>query len=259
MSDIRDKLDFSGKTVLVSGASASKGIGATMARAFHRLGAFVINVDVADGAGLIPNNYAYYPCDTTDEAAVVSALARAAKSGRGLDVLVNNVGIIAKAEMESFDMASFRRVMDVNTVSAAMLTKHCVPLLKMSLAGRIVNIASVQAHIGTPVYSAYAASKAAICGLTRVWAMELMSHNVTVNAISPGFVHTDMFERGAARIMEERNVSRDEAIAAIVAPCPQKRPIQPEEVADMAVFLASGAAQGLTGQTLHLDGGMTTN
>ncbi|MCL2001570.1 MAG: SDR family oxidoreductase, partial [Planctomycetes bacterium] len=112
------------------------------------------------------------------------------------------------------------------------------------------------AFIGTPVYSAYSASKAAICGLTRVWAKELMPDRITVNAICPGFVYTGMFERGLARIMAESGATREQAMVRLVESCPQKRPIQPDEVGELAVFLASDMARGLTGQSLHLDGGM---
>jgi 3-hydroxybutyrate dehydrogenase len=173
---------------------------------------------------------------------------------------VNNVGIIAKSPMESFDMAAFRKVVEVNVASAAVMTKHCIRLLKASGAGRIINIASVQAYVGTPVYSAYSASKAALCGLTRVWAQELMPFNINANAICPGFVHTDMFERSVERIMAEsgktRGKTREQAIAEIVHECPQKRPIQPSEIGDLAVFLGSELARGITGQSIHIDGGM---
>ncbi len=256
MATMTDRLNFSGKRVLVSGASGGRGIGSAIAFAFHGLGAHVVNLDVADGAGLLPDRYSFHRCDMTDEAAVERVLAGVAGDGPALDVLVNNAGIIGKAPMESFDMAEFRRIVEVNAVAAAQLTKHCLPLLKRSAAGRIINIASVQAYIGTPVYSAYTASKAALCGLTRVWAMELMPFGITANAICPGFVHTDMFERSVARIMAEKGATRERAIAAIVDGCPQKRPVQPAEVADLAVFLASGMGRGLTGQSIHLDGGM---
>jgi NAD(P)-dependent dehydrogenase (short-subunit alcohol dehydrogenase family) len=169
---------------------------------------------------------------------------------------VNNVGIIAKSPMESFDMAAFRKVVEVNVASAAVMTKHCIGLLKASGAGRIINIASVQAYVGTPVYSAYSASKAALCGLTRVWAQELMPFNINANAICPGFVHTDMFERSVERIMAGSGKTREQAIAEIVQECPQKRPIQPSEIGDLAVFLGSELARGITGQSIHIDGGM---
>lgn len=256
MASIKERLDFAGKVVLVTGASGGRGIGSAIARAFHELGAAIVNIDIADGAGLFPNRYAFFKGDTTDETAAAGVVERVKDNFSRLDVLVNNVGIIAKSPMESFDMASFRRVMEVNVASAAVMTKHCIEALKAGAAGRIINIASVQAYIGTPVYSAYSASKAALCGLTRVWARELMPFGVTANAICPGFVHTDMFERSMERIQAESGKTRDEAIAEIVRECPQKRPIQPSEIGDLAVFLGSDLARGITGQSIHIDGGM---
>jgi 3-hydroxybutyrate dehydrogenase len=255
MASIKERLDFTGKVVLVTGASGGKGIGAAIARAFHELGASIVNVDIADGASLFPDRYAFYQGDTTDEKAITEIVKKTADKFSRLDVLVNNVGIISKSPMESFDISVFRKVMEVNVTSAAIVTKHCIELLRASGAGRIISIASVQAYIGTPVYSAYTASKAAICGLTRVWAKELMPFGVNANAICPGFVHTDMFERSVERIMGSGK-TREQAIAEIVYECPQKRPIQPYEIGDLAVFLGSDLARGITGQSIHLDGGM---
>jgi 3-hydroxybutyrate dehydrogenase len=256
MAGIRERLDFAGKVVLVTGASGGRGIGSAIARAFHELGAVIVNVDVADGTGLFPERYVFCRSDATDETAVAGIAREVAEAFSRLDVLVNNVGIIAKSPMESFDMAAFRHVLNVNVISAAVVTKHCIELLKAGGAGRIINIASVQAYIGTPVYSAYSASKAALCGLTRVWAKELMPFGINANAICPGFVHTDMFERSIEKIMTESGKTREQAIAEIVHECPQKRPIQPFEIGDLAVFLGSDLARGITGQSIHLDGGM---
>jgi len=255
MASIRERLDFTGKVVLVTGASGGKGIGSAIARAFHELGASIVNVDIADGTGLFPDRYAFCQGNTTDEDAMAGMVKKITETLSRLDVLVNNAGIIAKSPMESFDMTAFRRVMEVNTASAAVVTKHCIELLKAGGAGRIINIASVQAYIGTPVYSAYSASKAALCGLTRVWAKELMPFGVNANAICPGFVHTDMFERSVEKIMGSGK-TREQAIAEIVCECPQKRPIQPHEIGDLAVFLGSDLARGITGQSIHIDGGM---
>jgi 3-hydroxybutyrate dehydrogenase len=256
MANIKERLDFSGKVVLVTGASGSKGIGSAIARAFHELRATIVNVDIADGTALFPDRYVFYKGDTTDEGTVADIVKKVTETFSRLDVLVNNVGVISKSPMESFDMAAFRQVMEVNVSSAAVVTKHCAGLLKAGGAGRIISIASVQAYIGTPVYSAYSASKAAICGLTRVWAKELMPFGVNANAICPGFVHTDMFERAMEKIMAESGKSREEAIAQIVHECPQGRPIQPFEIGDLAVFLGSDLAWGITGQSIHIDGGM---
>jgi 3-hydroxybutyrate dehydrogenase len=256
MASIRERLNFTGKVVLVTGASGSRGIGSAIARAFHELGASIVNVDIADGTSLFPERYAFFRGDTTDEKAVAEIVKKTADEFSRLDVLVNNVGIISKSPMESFDIPAFRKVMDVNVASAAIVTKHCIELLKAAGAGRIISIASVQAYIGTPVYSAYTASKAAICGLTRVWAKELLPFGINANTICPGFVHTDMFERSVEKIIAESGKTREEAIARIVHECPQKRPIQPSEIGDLAVFLGSDLARGITGQSIHLDGGM---
>jgi NAD(P)-dependent dehydrogenase (short-subunit alcohol dehydrogenase family) len=163
MANIKERLDFSGKVVLVTGASGGRGIGSAIARAFHELGAVIVNVDIADGTALFPDPYVFYKGDTTDEKTMADIVKKIAGTFSRLDVLVNNVGIISKSPMESFDMSAFRRVIEVNVHSAAVVTKHCAGLLKAGGSGRIINIASVQAYIGTPVYSAYSASKASLC------------------------------------------------------------------------------------------------
>ena len=256
MAGIKDRLDFSGKVALVTGASGGRGLGSAIARSFHELGAAIVNLDIADGTGLFPTRYLYLAGDATDEEAVRAALGQTAAAFGRLDVLVNNVGIISKSPMDLFDMSLFRQVLEVNIVSTALVTKHSLELLKKSGSGRIINIASVQAHIGTATYSAYSASKAAICGLTRVWAKELLPFGLTVNSICPGFAYTEMFERGMEKLVIEAGLTREEAMAEIVKDCPQKRPLQPREVGELAVFLGSELAAGLTGQSIHLDGGM---
>lgn len=256
MASIRDRLDFSGKVVLITGASSPRGIGAGIARAFHELNATIVSVDVVDGAPLLPDRCRSFRCDITDEDAVRETVSSAVAEYGRLDVLVNNAGIIGKSLMESFDMELFRRIMDVNATAAALMAKHCIGPLKRAGGGSIISIASVQAYIGTPVYSAYSASKAAVCGLTRVWAKELVRDNITVNSICPGFVYTDMFEKAVDRLRNEFGMTREEAFADILKECPMKRPIQPSEIGDLAVFLASGLARGITGQNIHLDGGI---
>jgi NAD(P)-dependent dehydrogenase (short-subunit alcohol dehydrogenase family) len=121
--------------------------------------------------------------------------------------------------------------------------------------GRIINIASTVAKVSYPNISAYATSKHAVLGLTRSLAIETAKFGVTVNAICPGYVNTDLTQRNAQLLAEKLNRPVEEALTSLANACPQKRLMEPEEVASMAVMLASGVARGITGQAINIDGG----
>ncbi len=245
--------DLAGRVALVTGAA--QGIGRAIAHALAEAGANVIAADLvpgSGGAGLSP-----LALDVTDEAAVARAVAEIETRQGSLDVLVNNAGIIDKAPVESIDLAQFRRVLEVNVVGAVACAKHVLPGMKRRGFGRIVNLASMQVFLGTPEYSAYSASKAALASLTRVWAAEAVAHGVTVNALYPGFVLTPMGERLIAKTVREQGVDREEAIRRITAPVPIRRFIEPREVAAAALYLTSPLAGAVTGAGIVIDGGVS--
>ena len=170
----------------------------------------------------------------------------ASKAG-GLEILVNNAGIHATAPIEEFDVEVWDKILAVNLRAVYLCSKHAIPYMKKAGWGRIINIASMLSFIGIPERGAYAASKTGILGLTRVTALETAPYNITVNAIAPGFIETEMVK---ARIMEGK-LDKDRLVKRI----PLGRMGTPEDIAKVAVFLASDHASYITGQVIIVDGG----
>lgn len=177
------------------------------------------------------------------------------KFGR-VDLLANNAGIIYKDLIEDMDFNRWNELLKVNLTGVMLMTKETAPLMKKQKWGRIINTSSIQAFIGTKVYGAYSASKAGVLGLTKVWAEELAEYDITVNAICPGFVHTTMGDNLLNRISQENGITLEQAFERMVAPVPQKRLIEPEEIGALALFLASDLAKGITGESIILSGGL---
>ncbi|RLG82069.1 MAG: beta-ketoacyl-ACP reductase [Thermoprotei archaeon] len=165
----------------------------------------------------------------------------------GLEILVNNAGIHATAPVEELDVEIWDKILAVNLRGAYLCSKYALPYMKKARWGRIINIASMLSFIGIPERGAYAASKTGILGLTRVIALETAPYNITVNAIAPGFIETEMVK---ARIKEGK-LDKDRLIKRI----PLGRMGTPEDIAHVAVFLASDYASYITGQVIIVDGG----
>jgi len=196
---------------------------------------------------------ALLPMDVTDEGAVESGFAELRRVSDRIDVLVNNAGAGGGQPIHKTETASWRRILDTNVWGTFLVTRQAVPL--MADGGRIVNVSSVLGRFGVPGYTAYCASKHAVIGFTRALALELASRGITVNAICPGWVDTDMAARGMQAGAKAMGISfdafRDQALGAV----PIKRIIQPEEVANLVKFLASPETSAITGQTYNICGG----
>lgn len=251
------------KVILVTGGA--QGIGWGLLTAFLDQGGTVICVDLKKPDELLVNGIEdqaqrrrlhCYEIDITIPESVESLFATILKKFGRVDILANNAGIIYKDLVENMDFIRWNAVLNVNLTGAMLMTKAAVPIMKKQQWGRIINTSSIQAFIGTNTYGAYAASKAGLAALTRVWAAEVAEYNVTVNAICPGFAHTPMGDKNLERISRENEIDRKEALACLVAPVPQKRLIEPEEIAALALFLASDMAKGITGEAIILSGGL---
>jgi len=166
---------------------------------------------------------------------------------------VNNAGAGGGQPIHKTETASWRRILDTNVWGTFLVTRQAAPL--MAEGGRIVSVSSVLGRFGVPGYTAYCASKHAVIGFTRALALELASRGITVNAICPGWVDTDMAARGMQAGAKAMGISfdafRDQALGAV----PIKRIIQPEEVANLVKFLASPETSAITGQTYNICGG----
>jgi NAD(P)-dependent dehydrogenase (short-subunit alcohol dehydrogenase family) len=189
--------------------------------------------------------------DVTDEAAVRRAFEPL--EGSTLDVLVNNAGVGGGLPIDETDAASWRRVLDTNVWGTFLVSRRAVPLMREG--GRVVNMSSVLGRFGVPGYTAYCAAKHAVIGFTRALALELAGRGITVNAICPGWVDTEMAAQGMQLGADAMGVTFEEFRRRAIGAVPIKRMIQPEEVARLVRFLASADAAAITGQTYNICGG----
>ncbi|MBU9672101.1 3-oxoacyl-[acyl-carrier-protein] reductase [Planococcus sp. CP5-4] len=243
---------LTGKTAIVTGAS--RGIGAAIARRFAEEGANIVvnysgsqdkaeavvaEIEQAGGKAIaVKANVA--------DADAVKAMADAAMEEFGsIDILINNAGITRDNLMMRMKEDEWDDVINTNLKGVFLCTKAVTRQMMKQRAGRIVNIASIVGVMGNAGQANYVAAKAGVIGLTKTTARELASRGITANAVAPGFITTDMTEKLG-----------DDVQSSMLAQIPLARFGAPEDVANAALFLASDEANYVTGQTLHLDGGM---
>jgi NAD(P)-dependent dehydrogenase (short-subunit alcohol dehydrogenase family) len=173
-------------------------------------------------------------------------------------LLINNAGQGASAKFTDTDEALWHRLMGVNLTGTYLCTRAAVTDMLAQGYGRVVNIASTAGLRGGAYLSAYAASKHAVVGLTRSLALEYAARNITVNAVCPGFVDTDIVREAIANIRNKTGRSESEALATLVATNPQRRLVQPKEVADTVLWLCRPGSESINGQSIILSGGEVT-
>jgi 3-hydroxybutyrate dehydrogenase len=195
-------------------------------------------------------------CDVSDVQSVERMFAQTAERfGRGPDILVNNAGIAESAPLTKTDNELWHRILAVNLSGTFYCTRAALPQMIERGWGRIINIASIAGKTGAPYIAAYSASKHGVLGLTRSAALEVAAKGITVNAICPGYVDTEMTTRGIENITQKTRLSADEALDSLKRMSPQNRIIEPEEVAALALLLASEEGRGINGQAINVDGG----
>jgi len=195
-------------------------------------------------------------CDVSDVQSVGRMFAKVRETfGRGPDVMVNNAGIAESAPIARTDDEFWNRHLAINLSGSFYCTRAALPEMVERGWGRIINMASIAGKTGAPYIAAYSASKHGLIGLTRSNAVEVAAKGITVNAICPGYVDTDMTTRGVENITQKTGRSADEALASLVRMSPQNRLMTSEEVAALAVLLASEEGRGINGQAISIDGG----
>jgi 3-oxoacyl-[acyl-carrier protein] reductase len=240
--------DLTGKCALVTGASG--GIGEAVAVALHGQGASVALSGTRRGkleevANKIGSRAHVLPCDLRDRVQVTSLVAQAESAMGQLDVLVNNAGVTKDNLFMRMKDEEWDEVLAINLTSAFILCRSALRNMMRRRTGRIINIASISGVVGNPGQGNYAASKAGLVGMTKSLAREVASRGITANCISPGFIETPM--------THALNEKQTEAIASAI---PAGVFGKPGDIAAAAVFLASEEAHYITGETLHINGGM---
>jgi NAD(P)-dependent dehydrogenase (short-subunit alcohol dehydrogenase family) len=193
--------------------------------------------------------------DVTDEASV-EALYREAEAARGpVEIVVANAGIASSAPAHRTSLAEWSRIIDVNLTGAFLSVRPALAGMAERRRGRIVFVASVAGLRGAAYVAPYVASKHGVVGLMRALSAELLKTGVTVNAVCPGYVETEMLEQSIARVMEKTGRDRETARRSFAETNPNHRLIQPEEVAAAVLWLVSDAAVSVTGQPIAISGG----
>lgn len=252
------ELDVKDLNVLITGGSS--GIGLAISEAFLLKGANVINWDLQESeetqslSQTYSNRYTCLSIDITDENSIYKGLNQVPET---LDVLVNNAGIIIKSQLEDIQTDDWDRIYEINVKGTMLVTKKVIPKIRKSKRGRIINLSSMTSKIGLETYSLYSSTKAAVANLTKVWALELAPNEITVNALCPGWVDTPMKGKLIEGIAKLHHLLPEEAESIILSHIPQRRFIQPEEIAFTCLFLASTLARGISGQELYIDTGLT--
>src|SRR5436190_3444175 len=232
--------------ILVTGGG--RGIGRAVALSFAEPGSVVAIAartrteldDTARAIGARGAKPIALAVDVTDEEAVARAFGEIRAITPVVDIVVNNAGVGGGQPIDKTDTASWRRILDTNVLGTFLVTRQAVPLL--ADGGRVVNMSSVLGRFGVPGYTAYCASKHAVIGFTRALALELVTRGVTVNAICPGWVDTEMAAQGMRSGATVDGSTFEEFRAQALAAVPIKRLIRPEEVASLVKFLVSAEA-----------------
>jgi len=245
------------RTALVTGGG--RGIGRAVALALGRAGAAVVLTgrtaarlrgvadELAEAGAPEP---LVSVMDVADAESIAGALDRIRAERPAIDVLVNNAGIALSEPLSRTDLALWQRHLAINATAPYLLTRALLPGMLERGWGRVVNIASTAGLAGAPYISAYAASKHALVGLTRAVAAETAGSGVTVNAVCPGFVETELTERAAKRISEKTGKSFAEAVQSLARFNASGQLIRPEQVALLVLELVSDEAAGRTGETV---------
>ncbi|MFF2753199.1 3-hydroxybutyrate dehydrogenase [Psychrobacillus sp. NPDC058041] len=250
-----------GKVLFITGAA--RGIGFDIAKAFSNAGAQVVISDLSqevidEAVVKINGNVKGIVCDVTKEADIERAIKFTVETFGRIDILVNNAGMQHVSMIEDFPTEKFELLVKIMLTAPFIAIKHAFPYMKSQGFGRIINMASINGVIGFAGKAAYNSAKHGVIGLTKVAALESANDGITVNAICPGYVDTALVRNQFEDLAKTRNIQVEQVLEEVLYPLvPQKRLLDILEITDLALYMASDSARGMTGQAIILDGGYT--
>jgi 3-hydroxybutyrate dehydrogenase len=259
-------MSLQGRSAVVTGSTS--GIGLAYARALAREGANVLINGFGDAEAIEADRRAieqefgvkatYSPADMTKPDEIAGMIREAEAAFGGVDILINNAGVQHVAPIEEFPLDKWDQIIAINLSAAFHAMRAAIPGMKARGWGRIISTASAHSLVASPFKSAYVTAKHGILGLTKTAALELATHKVTVNAISPGYVWTPLVERQIPDTMKARGMTKEQVMNDVLLQAqPTKEFVTVEQVAAVAVFLCSDAASQITGTNISVDGGWT--
>lgn len=247
------------RTALITGAGS--GIGRAVARALGHAGVFVLVHDIDPIGAKVARDVGgvFLQADLADQSAVQALAERALADSRGrIDILVNNAGFQRIHPVEDFPVDEWNALIQVMLTAPFQLIRALLPAMKRERWGRIINISSLHGVVASPFKSGYISAKHGVIGLTKTVALEAAEFGVTVNAICPAYVRTAIVDRQIADQAKALGIPEEQVIEKVMlAPAAIKRLIEPEEVAEFAVYLASDKASFITGAAHMIDLGWT--
>lgn len=249
-------MSLEGRIALVTGGG--RGIGRAIAERLARDGARVVvagrtQAELDETAAAVSG--VAFRLDVGDRQAALAALAALTAQVGPIDILVNNAGVAESAPLDRTSDEAWDRMLAVNVTGAFALCRALIPPMIQRGFGRVVNVASNAGLTGYAYSSAYCASKHALVGMTRAIAVEIARSAVTINCVCPGWVNTGMADAAVARIAEATGRGEDAARRSLEAMSPQRRMVEPGEVAHVVAMLCSPEARGIHGQAIPIDGG----
>ncbi len=239
--------EFAGLTAIITGGGS--GIGLAVAKGLKERGATVFGFDINQGE--MEPFATFIKCDIADAASVESAFAEFKKASNKLDILINNAGIGSLTTVEKESDENWHKVLNVNVVGTARVSRSAIPLLRESKSAAIVNTASIAGTDGIPNRAAYSASKGAVLALTLAMATDHLADGIRVNAVNPATTDTPWVKR-----LLDQSPDDKAARSALEARQPMGRLVSPAEIAGAIIFLASRLQASVTGTTISIDGGM---
>ncbi|MBM6578628.1 3-hydroxybutyrate dehydrogenase [Microvirga sp. BT689] len=259
-------MTLTSKTAVVTGSTS--GIGLAIARALAKEGANIVLNGLGDAAEIektrvgIESEFGvkavYSPANMLKSDEIEEMVRLGERTFGSVDILVNNAGIQFVSPVEDFPVEKWDQIIAINLSSAFHAIRAAVPGMKARGWGRIINTASAHSLVASPFKSAYVAAKHGIAGLTKTVALEVATHGITVNCISPGYVWTPLVEKQIPDTMKARGLTKEQVINDVLLEAqPTKQFVTVDQVAALAVFLCSDAASQMSGANLSMDGGWT--